>query len=76
MISNKSDVEKNRKVSLCVYIGIITVVSLYAGLHLGFVYRAMEEPNLFGALAEFAEHMVYHPFSLFPSPVSDLFAPV
>ena len=52
MISNKSDVEKNRKVSLCVYIGIITVVSLYAGLHLGVVYHAMEEPNLFGALAD------------------------
>lgn len=37
MYTKKKDVEKNRRISLATYIGIITVVSLFAGLHLGAV---------------------------------------
>lgn len=67
MKNRKQDVERNRKVSLSVYVGIVTVVCLYAGLHLGVVYRQMQQPALFGALAEFGSHMLEHPFALFPS---------
>ena len=67
MQSKAKNVERNRRRNLFMYIGIVTVVCLYAGLHLGVVYRNMEQPNLFGALTEFANHMVEHPFELFPS---------
>lgn len=67
MKNRKQDVERNRKVSLLVYVGIVTAVCLYAGLHLGVVYRQMQQPGLFGALAEFGSHMLEHPLSLFPS---------
>lgn len=67
MYSKKKDVEKNRRISLATYIGIVTVLSLYAGLHLGAVYHSMETPSLFGAMAELSTHMLEHPFSLFPS---------
>ena len=67
MQSRKQNLEKNRRTSLAIYMVIITVVCLYAGLHLGVVYREMEEPTLFGALAEFATHMVEQPFKLFPT---------
>lgn len=67
MQSRKQNLEKNRRTSLAIYMVIITVVCLYAGLHLGVVYREMEAPTLFGALAEFATHMVEQPFKLFPT---------
>ena len=67
MQSRKQNLEKNRRTSLAIYMVIVTVVCLYAGLHLGVVYREMDEPTLFGALAEFATHMVEQPFKLFPT---------
>lgn len=67
MQSRKQNLEKNRRTSLAIYMVIVTVVCLYAGLHLGVVYREMDEPTLFGALAEFATHMVEHPFKMFPT---------
>lgn len=66
MKNRKQDVERNRKVSLLVYVGIVTAVCLYAGLHLGVVYRQMQQPGLFGALAEFGSHMLEHPFPCSP----------
>lgn len=63
MQSRKQNLEKNRRTSLAIYMVIVTVVCLYAGLHLGVVYREMDEPTLFGALAEFATHTI----SLFPT---------
>ena len=53
MKKKRRDVEKNRKTSLYFYMGIVTAVCLFAGLHLGAVYRQMEQPGLLGALAEF-----------------------
>lgn len=67
MKKKRQDVERNRKTSLYFYMGIVMAVCLYAGLHLGAVYRQMEQPGLLGALAKFGNHMVEHPFSLFPS---------
>lgn len=67
MQSRKQNLEKNRRMTLAIDMGIVTVLSLYAGLHLGVVYKQMEEPTLFGALAEFANHMVEQPFQLFPT---------
>ncbi len=67
MKKKRLDLEKNRKKRLYFYMGIVTAVCLYAGLHLGAVYRQMEQPGLLGALAEFGGHMLEHPFSLFPS---------
>ena len=67
MRSRKKDVEKNRRVSLAMYVGIVTVSCLYAGLQLGATYREMEEPNLFGAFAGLGEHITSHPFRLFPT---------
>ena len=67
MKSGKKDLEKNRRGSLAVFIGVVTAASLYGGLHLGAVYRGMEEPGLFGALAELGGHMAEHPFTLFPT---------
>ena len=67
MKKKRRDVEKNRKTSLYFYMGIVTAVCLFAGLHLGAVYRQMEQPGLLGALAEFGNHMLEQPFSLFPS---------
>lgn len=67
MKSGRKDLEKNRRVSLALFIGIITMVSLYGGLHLGVVYRGMEEPGLFRAFAGLWGHIVEHPFILFPT---------
>ncbi len=67
MHAKKQNVERNRRISLGMYVGIVMVVCIYAGLHLGVVYRRMESPNLLGALAEFTDHMLEHPFELFPS---------
>lgn len=67
MQSKAKNVERSRRNNLFMYITIVTIVCLYAGLHLGVVYRNMEQPNLFGAFTEFAVHMVEHPFKLFPS---------
>ena len=58
MQSRKQNLEKNRKVSLTIYMVVITVVCLYAGLHLGVVYRSMEQPTLFGAVSGLADHMM------------------
>lgn len=49
------------------YVGIVTVSCLYAGLQLGATYREMEEPNLFEAFAGLGEHITFHPFRLFPA---------
>lgn len=67
MHSRKQNLEKNRRITLAIDMGIVTILCLYAGLHLGAVYKQMEEPMLFGALAEFANHMVEQPFQLFPT---------
>lgn len=67
MQSKKQNLEKNRRTSLAVYMTVITLASLYAGLHLGVVYLQMPEPNLFGALAELGVHITEHPFELFPA---------
>lgn len=67
MWSRKKDVEKNRRVSLAMYVGIVTVSCLYAGLQLGATYREMEEPNLFGAFAGLGEHITSRPLRLFPT---------
>lgn len=42
MQSRQQNLEKNRRTSLAIYMVIITVVCLYAGLHLGVVYHEME----------------------------------
>ena len=65
--SKNQNLEKSRRVSLFIYMTIVMVVSLYAGLHLGVVYLQMTEPNLFGALAELGVHITEHPFELFPA---------
>lgn len=67
MQSKKQNLEKNRRASLAVYMIVVTVASLYAGLHLGVVYLQMPEPNLFGALAELGAHITEHPFELLPA---------
>lgn len=67
MHAKKVDVEKNRRNNLATNISVVTAVSVFAGLHLGVVYRQMESPNLLGALSEFSKHIVEHPFELFPS---------
>ena len=67
MQSKKQNLEKSRRVSLAVYMVIVVVVSLYAGLHLGVVYLQMDSPNLFGALAEMGGHIAEHPVELFPA---------
>lgn len=67
MRKSKKDVEKNRRISLGIYIGIVLAVSIYTGLHLGVVYRSMDEPDLFGAFADLVDHIMAHPFVLFPS---------
>ena len=67
MQSKKQNLEKSRRTSLAVYMAVITLASLYAGLHLGVVYLQMSEPNLFGALVELGTHITEHPFELFPA---------
>ena len=67
MQSRKQNLEKNRRITLAIDMGIVTIFCLYAGFHLGVVYKQMEEPTLFGALAEFANHMEEQPFQLFPT---------
>lgn len=67
MQSRKQNLEKNRKVSLTTYMAVITAVCLYAGLHLGVVYRSMEQPTLFGAVAGLADHMMEYPLELYPT---------
>ena len=67
MQSKKQNLEKNRRTSLGIYMVIVMMVSLYAGLHLGVVYLQMSNPNLFGALAELGVHITEHPFELFPA---------
>lgn len=66
MKANRKDL-KSRRGNLALFIGVVTVASLFGGLHLGAVYRGMEEPGLIGALAGLGEHMVEHPFALFPT---------
>ena len=61
MQSRKQNLEKNRKVSLTIYMAVITAVCLYAGLHLGVVYRSMEQPTLFGAVAGLAKNLFIIP---------------
>ncbi|MBR4059553.1 MAG: type IV secretory system conjugative DNA transfer family protein [Lachnospiraceae bacterium] len=65
MQSKKQNLEKSRRVSLVVYMTIVMVMSLYAGLHLGVVYLQMENPNLFGVLAELGVHIAEYSFELF-----------
>ena len=67
MQSKKRNLEKSRRASLAVYMTVITLASLYAGLHLGVTYLQMPEPNLFGAIAELGAHITEHPFELFPA---------
>ncbi len=67
MRSKKQNLEKSRRASLVVYMIIVMVVSLYAGLHLGVVYQQMDSPNLFGALTELGAHIAEYPFELFPA---------
>lgn len=67
MHSKKRNLEKSRRASLAVYMTVITLASLYAGLHLGVTYLQMPEPNLFGAIAELGAHITEHPFELFPA---------
>ncbi len=67
MQSKKQNLEKSRRASLAVYMTIVMLMSLYAGLHLGVVYLQMPKPNLFGALAELGAHIAEHPFELFPA---------
>lgn len=67
MKKQKIDVEKNRKRNLAVYITIITIVCLYAGLHLGYCYQSLENPNLIEALPIFADHILEHPLQMLPS---------
>lgn len=67
MQSRRKNLEKNRRISLAMYVGIVTISCLYAGLQLGATYREMENPNLFGAFAGLGEHISAHPFRLFPS---------
>lgn len=47
--------------------GVVTSVCLYVGLHLGVVYRSLEEGTILDALLLFPGHMLDAPFSLFPS---------
>lgn len=47
--------------------GVVTSACLYAGLHLGAVYRSLEEGTILDALLLFPGHMLDAPFSLFPS---------
>lgn len=49
------------------YMAIVMAACLYGGLHLGVVYRSMEQPTLFSALMDLGSHMAEHPFTLFPS---------
>lgn len=37
MQSRKQNLEKNRRITLAIDMGIVTVLSLYGGLHLGVV---------------------------------------
>ena len=67
MQSRKQNLEKNRKVSLTIYMVVVTVVCLYVGLHLGVVYRSMEQPTLFEAVAALADHMMEYPLELYPT---------
>lgn len=65
MQSKKQNLEKSRRTSLAVYMAVVTVASLYVGLHLGVVYLQMPESNLFGAIAELGTHIAEHPFEIF-----------
>lgn len=67
MRARKQNLEANRKRSLAVYMTVVTLTCLYAGLHLGAVYVQMAAPTLFGALAELGNHILEHPLELFPS---------
>ncbi len=67
MQTRKKNLEHIRRKNLAVYMGIITLLCIYAGLHLGAVYHQMPELTLFGAMLDLGNHIVEHPFQLFPS---------
>ena len=70
MRQRKKITEKMRRRNLLWTMGIVEGVSLYAGLHLGYCYRALPddgERTIFKAAMLASEHLSEHPFQLFPA---------
>ena len=70
MRQRKKITEKMRRRNLLWTMGIVEGVSLYAGLHLGYCYRALPddgERTIFKAAMLASEHLSEHPFQMFPA---------